>query len=248
MKRLFWLCCIVLIGTFMAPCSSFSSVGHMSNSELRFECLDCHYEGIGGGLPKTPCVDCHNNSSGGGYTYNSTIEVATHMDLECVACHDPHKHNGMNIYDGILNPSNVIVDFIAHDAVTDPVTLTTTFTITDVNIHDTSWTDRDKWGTKTSDERGLLFVWHNPLLDKDYWIEVVSASATEITINAPSFPRIPRVNPDPIPVQLVYGMLIQEEVGPYPVVYSGRTNMANNDGLADGDDSTPKRYLPGMPH
>ena len=164
------------------------------------------------------------------------------MGLECVACHDPHKNNGINTYDGILNPSNVIADLIAHDAVTDPVTLTTTFDMTDVNIHDTDWSDLATWGTKTSDERGLLFVWYNPLLSKYYWIEVISANATEgtITINAPSFPLIPRVNPDPIPVQLVYGMLIQEEVGPFPVVYSGPTSMADNDGLGDGgDDSTP---------
>ena len=34
-------------------------------------------------------------------------------------------------------------------------------------------------------------------------------------------------------------MLIQDEVAPYPVVYSGPKSMANNDGLAAGDDSTP---------
>ena len=94
--------------------------------------------------------------------------------------------------------------------------------------------------TKTSDERGLLFVWHNPLLNKYYWIEVISASATEdtITINAPSFPRIPRVNPDPIPVQLVYGMLIQDEIGPFSVVYSGPNSMANDES-GTGFDPTP---------
>ena len=250
MKRLFWLCCIVLIGTLLAPCSSFSLVGHMSNSELRFECIDCHYEGIGGGLPIRACDYCHNSTSAP-YTYNSTIGVGGHNSdmtglkygewaVECVACHDPHNHNGMNIYDGILNPSNVLVEFIAHDAVIDPVTLTTTFTMTDVNIIDNTWADRDEWGTKTSDDRGLLFVWHNPLLDKHYWIEVISATEDTITINAPSFPRIPRFDPDPIPVKLVYGMLIQDEVGPNPVVYSGPSTMADNDGLGDdGKDSTP---------
>ena len=172
---------------------------HISNSQLRFECIHCHYEGVGGGRPKTPCLDCHKNSDGVNYSDFNAIEMPTHMDLECVACHDPHNHNGMNIYDGILNPSNVLVEFIAHDAVTDPVTLTTTFTITDVNIHDPDWSDLATWGKKTSDERGLLFVWHNPLLNKHYWIEVISATEDTITINAHLFHGYLDSTPTPFP-------------------------------------------------
>ena len=223
---------------------------HISNSQLRFECIHCHYEGLGGGLPKTPCLDCHKNSDSSTYEDLNTIEMPTHSSAvmesdqygewtrECLDCHDPHKHNGMNIYDGITDGSYVIANFIAHDAVTDPVTLTTTFTMTDVNIHDPDWSDLATWGQKTSDKRGLLFVWHNPLLDKHYWIEVISATEGTITINAPSFPRIPRVNPDPIPVQLVYGMLIQDEIGPFPIVYSGPKSMANDES-GTGFDPTP---------
>ena len=151
MRRIFLLCCIVLGGVILIPCTSFSLL-HISNTFLRFECINCHPEGVGVGLPKTPCIDCHKNTDSSTYTDLDTIEMATHSsavlgtkygewERECVDCHDPHNPNGINISDGISDDSYVLGDLIADNAVSDPVTLTTTFTMTDVTIYDPAWED-----------------------------------------------------------------------------------------------------------
>ena len=251
MKRIIILCSIISTGYFLAPSSSFSLL-HISNTFLRFECIYCHPEGVGGGLPKTPCLDCHKNTDSSTYDDLNTIEMATHSseltsekygvwERECVDCHDPHNPNGVNIYDGITDSSYVIADVIATQAVTDSITETTTFnTMTIENIYDAAWTDPATWGEKTSPERGLLFVWYSIPLDKYYWNEVVSATETTITINAPVWIPYPKFTPYPINAQLIYGMLIENEVNSNPVKFSAPSTFAQNDGLgAGGTDSTP---------
>ena len=250
MRRFFLLCCIVLGGVILTPCTSFS-VMHISNA-IRFDCWGCHPEGVGSGLPITPCTDCHKNSSGGGYTDVDTIEVATHSSevigsdkyapwgRECLDCHDNHVHNGITKADGILDNSYVIADLTVNDAVnTDPLTQTTFNTMAIGNIYDSDWSNPLTWSEKTGPERGLILVLQ--LGDVFYWFEIVNVTETSITIGNNSTAFTWRDNP--ISGQIIYGMLIRGEDEPIngtAVKFSGPKTMAHNDELgAEGNDSTP---------
>ena len=243
MKRIFMLCCIVLGGVILTPCFSFS-FGHIPDTSLN--CSACHsaHNGI---LPT--CTDCHNNSSGGNYSDFNTIEMATHSSAvigsdkydpwgqECSDCHIGHEQNGLTAAGGLTDNSYVFVDLIANDAVTDPVTLTTTFTMTDVHIYDPVWADPATWGEKTGPERGLLFLIKKSN-NRFYSFEVISATDTTITIGNSStvFPQAPTENP--IFAQLIYGMHIDDIVNGSSVKFGGPKTMANDES-GTGFDPTP---------
>jgi len=244
MKNLFWSCCIILTGTLLAPCSSFALM-HISNSNLAWECAACHPNGgpSGGYLP---CLDCHKNSSGGGYSDLNTIEVATHSsavigsdnygqwEKECLDCHQNHNNNGLTDTDGILDDSYILVDLIANNAITDDPRTQTTFTFESVNIHDQAWADPATWAKKTGAERGLIFVMKNDT--KFFWYEVIGTTDTTITIaNVRTF--FP-TSDNPISAQLMYGMLIRDEVNGTPVKAGGSSTMAYDES-GDGSDETP---------
>jgi len=121
---------------------------------------------------------------------------------------------------------------------------TTTFTINSFTVNDADWSDPLSWSAKTGADRGLIFLVEGSLWDTtesvptyvDYSAEVVSATASSITVQGV---HAGANLTGSLSFKLVYGQLIRSEINGRPVVFSGPTTFADNDGASNGNDSTP---------
>lgn len=243
MKMFFWSCFVIL---FLAPCTSFAF--HSNNYSETWSCELCHPGGPGVWIPE--CIECHNNDTGMNYTDTSAPQMTTHSSetlgtaygnwmQECVDCHDPHHNNGITMVGGVetSEPSRILAEFTADYAATVD-SVTTMDIVSAISVNDSMWADPATWGAKTGNsERGLVLL--VVIQDKTYWYEVLSATSTSITFSngATFFPQAPMSNPQSM--KLAYGMFIQDEIGPFPVVYSGPRSLAYNEGKARENDPTP---------
>lgn len=249
MKRFFWLGCIVLMGTFLTPCSSLAF--HSNNYSGTWSCGLCHPGGPHAWIPE--CIECHNNDTGAPYTDTEAPKMTTHSSAamgelanveygewsrKCVDCHEPHHNNGITMRGGVSDPSYIVAEFTADYAVT--VDYVTTMNITSpITINDSTWADPATWGAKRGPERGLVLL--VVIRDKTYWYEVLNADANSITFSngATFFPQYPKSNP--IFMKLVYGMFIQNEVNGTSVTFPAfpECNTWTYDESGTGLDPTP---------
>ncbi len=246
MKRHFLSYCIVLIGIFLIPCSSFALM-HISNNNFAWECSGCHiYGGPADGV--RPCEDCHNTSSDDSDNYDdfNTIKVATHSSevigsvppygygtwgQECLDCHQHHTHKGLSRYDGVTEPSYVLGELTINWPVSDAERTETTFTIDASSILDPAWGDPATWAQKTGNERGLILVMKPN--SRYIWWEIIDATETTVTIaNVRTYFRY---RDKPFEAKLVYGMLIKDEVNGVDVDAGGPSTMADDESGTEFD-------------
>ena len=231
MKRYFWSCCIVSIGFLLAPGSSFSA--HMNVG-----CDACHDVSI-------DCFSCHNDES---TRDTKALEVATHSsavigsdkfdpwERECLDCHHPHNPNGFvnGVVNGGISDNDIIkVDLGINYAVMSGTEVT--FTLEEINILDSAWADPATWVEKSGPGRGLMFVMYYDQYQGYVSYEVIRTTVNSITIgnNYRMFPP----NDHPLNAQLIYGMLIRDEVNGTPVKAAGPSTMANDESGTGYDDS-----------
>jgi len=258
-KYLFCLLLTLSMGAFLFPASSFAI--HNSQYSTTFTCDSCHPK-----EPGTPfaweCIYCHNNSSGGNYNDNTAPEKGNHSNallgsswvtldtwnddgegnitpLTCTNCHNQHKPNGFEATaGGIQDPSYALVELDVHNAVktTTGNFIEYTFDITNTIINNPDWADPSRWGAKTGNERGLLFVF---LSGKYFFDKVVNATEDSITIRD-AFTKFPLYPPWPNPfhAQLMYGQFIDDQVNGTTVDFSSPSAFGNDES-GTSTDPTP---------
>ncbi|MBI5556376.1 MAG: CxxxxCH/CxxCH domain-containing protein, partial [Deltaproteobacteria bacterium] len=221
---------IALAGICLAAGPSFAAQSpHWLENNIY--CLDCHADHQGN---TTPCADCHDNATGGNYSKLDAPAVEGHAGFGCQTCHDPHTSSqcALPLVTGTFSSYQINGQ-------------TTTFTINSLTAVDPAWADPAGWSRKSGADRGLIFTVTLGLMDTgrtppayvDYSAEVVAADADSITVNGvhagASLTGSMNFN-------LIYGQLVRNTVNTRPVLFTGPSSFAANDGLgAGGADSTP---------
>ncbi len=238
-----WCLLLFFITLFLWPYPSLAL--HNPQYSSTWSCLNCHPNGPATS-PRTPCQDCHNNATGKNYSDWSAPEMADHSgsvigsnqygtwERVCLDCHDPHRINGFDSHNGVQDPSYVLVDLDVHNATNEGAEYT--FEITDKTVNDPNWGDPAKWGRKTGNEKGLLFVY---LKNGSYlFSEVLRATENTITVRGGRirFATLPWENP--FHAQLIYGMFIRDSVNNTAVDFSSPSAMARDES-GTGTDPTP---------
>lgn len=201
------------------------------------DCTDCHRNHMG---PKTPCEFCHNNSSGN-YSKTAAPAVATHSSAvlgsdtygqwqrQCVDCHDPHVS---------AQCATPLVEgsFSSYSAANG----TTTFTVDNIMVHDSSWQNPAAWNAKTGAERGLILLVQGMLWDAeqnsyvDFSAEIIEATANAITVQG-------EVNQFSTSrdFKILYGQYIKSEINNAPVAFAGTPGGLAYNESAGTIDPTP---------
>ena len=235
-------CCVFLLAGVQ---NAFAM--HSGLYSKTFTCTLCHPNGPGT-VPRRACTECHNNPTGKNYSDMSAPEVAPHSsavigstkygtwERQCLDCHNPHAVNGFDGEQGVPDKSYVLVDLDVHGATANGIEYT--FQISNRVINNPEWSDPSKWASKTSGERGLLFVYNDH--GKYYFNKIIRATDDTITIQNgfTHFPLLPGWD-NPFHAELIYGQFIRNEVNGTHVNLSSPNAFAFDES-GTGNDPTPE--------
>jgi len=185
-----------------------SSINAPHDEANDVSCEDCHSNPLPDTNRSAVCETCHGAGGSAPQVLthsNEVIKGYAGWEAECLDCHDPHfQYQLVNLPDLYLISGTV-------DGYSDNHNGTSTFVFdySSATINNSAWElppdGNADWGAKTSAGRGLILVANKANPDETF--EIVSANATQITVNG-----VMASSPVGNNFGIIYGQLLKAEI------------------------------------